>query len=400
MPHVVQTEALVAEGVLSAEQGVIIAQRSRQVMVSLVISSILCFGIIAAAIGFVLWLVNALAVTIVGGLFLAGGAYVLVKTDAVYRMLGNAGALIGAGMLTFGAMFELIYKLGEQTGGIALIVIGAIALVATVYAHLRSPTHAQFLTGCLTLLAAVMNGTGIYLSIDVFGLSGLPVVLTHGYVAAGLIGLGMLIDVRLVTALAIVPFAQMLEAGTFYWSAMYAFYSPEPTLSILQLLAAMVVCIALAKVLSDRYRRHTHMFGIMTFIVANLCFLVGSLFGDTIGLTLWGPGQSSWRFDGNYEAYQAARDAFEANAIHISEHVYSIVWAILLVVAAAWSGHTNRRGIFNAAMTFGAIHAYTQAFETFYDEPLAYVVGGLAAVPLAWGLWRLNDRFESQTAMT
>ena len=83
----------------------------------------------------------------------------------------------------------------------------------------------------------------------------------------------------------------------------------------------------------------------------------------------------------------------------ISEHVYSIVWAILLIAAAFWSANTNRRGIFNAAMTFGGIHAYTQAFETFYDEPLAYVIGGLAAIPLAWGLWRLNDQFEARNAL-
>ena len=72
---------------------------------------------------------------------------------------------------------------------------------------------------------------------------------------------------------------------------------------------------------------------------------------------------------------------------------------MLLIIAAAWSAHTNRRGIFNASMTFGAIHAYTQVFETFYDEPLAYVVGGLAAIPLAWGLWRLNNRFESRNLL-
>jgi hypothetical protein len=79
--------------------------------------------------------------------------------------------------------------------------------------------------------------------------------------------------------------------------------------------------------------------------------------------------------------------------------MYSIVWAILLILAAFWSAHTNRRGIFNAAMTFGAIHAYTQVFETFYNEPLAYVIGGLAAIPLAWGLWRLNNVFEDRHAI-
>ena len=396
MPHVVQTETLVSEGILTADQGAIIASRSRQVMVSLVINSVLCLGIIAAASGFVLWLGSALAVAIVGGLFLAIGALVLLKTSTLYGMLGNAAALIGAGMLTFGAMADLVDKLGEYWGGISLIVIGIVALAVTAFIFPRSGPTTRFLAGSLTLLAASLHVVGVYVWGGNVELAGLSVSLIHGYVAVLLIGLGMFIDVRLVTALAIVPFAQMLETGTFYWSAMYAFYSPETTLSILQLGAAMAVCIFLAKVLSERYRRHTHLFGIMAFIVANLCFLVGSLWGDHVGQTIWGPGTSSYRYDGDYSDYRAALDAFEATALYINEHVYSIAWAMLLIIAAAWSAHTNRRGIFNASMTFGAIHAYTQVFETFYDEPLAYVVGGLAAIPLAWGLWRLNNRFESR----
>ena len=398
MAHVVQTNALIEEGILTLEQGAIIARRSRQVMVSLVINAVLCFGIIAAAIGFVLWLADALAVAIVGGLFLAAGAYVLMKAGDVYRMFGNAAALIGAGMLAFGGMFELIDTLGERDGGLILIVLGALAAAISVFSFRQAPKHARFLTGSLTLLGAAVHIGGVYLWGDAVDLSGAPVALMHGYVTGLLIGLGMLVDVRLVTALAIVPFAQMFETGTFYWSAMYAFYSPESTLSILQLSAAMAVCIALASVLTDHLRRHTHMFAIMAFIVANLCFLVGSLWGDVVGSHIWGPGSSSWRYDGTYDEYRAARDAFEATAIIISEHVYSIVWAVLLIAAAFWSAHTNRRGIFNAAMTFGGIHAYTQAFETFYDEPLAYVIGGLAAIPLAWGLWRLNDMFETRNA--
>ncbi len=54
-------------------------------------------------------------------------------------------------------------------------------------------------------------------------------------------------------------------------------------------------------------------------------------------------------------------------------------------------GTGNRRGLFNAGMTFAGIHGYTQMLESFSDEPLAYVIGGLAAIPLAFGLWRLNN---------
>lgn len=400
MTHVIQTDALVEEGVITADQGAIIASRSRQVMVSLVINAVLCFGIIAAAIGFVFWLADALAVAIVGAIFLGVGSMILLRSTDIYRMFGNAAALIGAGMLTFGAAIELVDKLGEGTGGLVLLGLGAVAGVVSAALFRRSPPHARFLTGSLTLMGAGLHIAGLYLVGRDVELSGLPVAMVHGYVTILLLALGMLLDVRLITALAIVPFAQMLETGTFYWHAMYAFYSPESTLSILQLGVAMAICVALSGVLIDRYRRHTHMFGIMAFIVANLCFLVGSLWGDIVGLTIWGPGYSSYRFDGGYEAYRAARDVFEASTLVIHEHVYSIVWAVLLIVAAFWAAQTNRRGIFNAAMTFGAIHAYTQTFETFYDEPLAYVIGGLAAIPLAWGLWRLNDQFESRNAVT
>ena len=396
MAHVIQTEALIEEGIITSDQGDIIARRSRQVMVSLVINAVLCFGIIAAAIGFVFWLADALAVAIVGGLFLAIGAFVLVKADEIYRMFGNAAALIGAGMLSFGGMFDLVDKLGAQTGGLVLIGIGAVATLACSAAFLRSPSHARFLTGSLILMAASLHIGGIYIWGEAVQMSGLPVPMAHFYVTLLMIGLGLLIDVRVVTALAIVPFAQMLETGTFYWGAMYAFYSPESTLSIVQLSIAMAACIAVSGLLVERYRRHTHMFGIMAFIVANLCFLVGSLWGDVVGSHIWGPGSYRWNSDMDYSSYTEAREAFRNSTLVISEHVYSIVWAVLLIAAAFWSAHTNRRGIFNAAMTFGAIHAYTQAFETFYDEPLAYVIGGLAAIPLAWGLWRLNDNFESR----
>lgn len=127
MTHVIQTDALVAEGVLTFDQGKIIASRSRQVMVALVINAVLCFGISAAAIGFVLWLADALAVAIVGAFFLGIGSMILLKSTDIYRMFGNAAALIGAGMLDFGGVIDLVDKLGEALGGGILIGIGAVA---------------------------------------------------------------------------------------------------------------------------------------------------------------------------------------------------------------------------------------------------------------------------------
>lgn len=228
---------------------------------------------------------------------------------------------------------------------------------------------------------------GLYYAVSHADISGWPMPFVHFYVFAAIAGCGLLLDVRFITALVIVPFAQMLDTGTYYFNAAYVFYSPEPTLSILQMSALIGACLWIARRFGGAVARQAGILMIMAFIVANLCFLVGSIWGDVVGETWWGPDYAD--FDG-YTAYNDASDAFQATAVSVSEHTYAVIWAVLLIGLIIWAAMGNRRGMFNTAMTFAGIHAYTQMFETFYDQPLAYVVGGLTAIPLAFGLWRLN----------
>jgi hypothetical protein len=180
-----------------------------------------------------------------------------------------------------------------------------------------------------------------------------------------------------------------LDTGTGYFHAAYFFYSPEATLTILQM-AALVGAGAWAMGrFPERIARHAGILAIMAMVVGNLAFLVGSLWGDTVGAELFS-GRPVWTNGMECSDYYAAIDAWEAQFLHISEHDFTVVWAVLLAGGAFWAAHANRRGLFNAAITFGAIHAYTQLFETMSDEPLAWALGGLAAIPLAWGMWRLN----------
>ena len=255
MAHVVQTEALVYEGILTPDQAKIIARRSRQVMVSLAINSVLCFGIIAAALGFISLLGDALAVAIVGGFFLGIGATILVKATDVYRMFGIASALIGSGMLVGGAAAEIVSTFSDDTAGLIMLGLGLIGAVITAALHQKGSDRTGFLTGSILLMTTAMHIGGLYLWAGDADLPGAIVPMLHLYVATITLAVGIFIDVRLITALAIVPFAQMLDTGTFYWHAMYAFYSPETTLSILQLSVAMAVCVAVSGILVDRYRR-------------------------------------------------------------------------------------------------------------------------------------------------
>ena len=391
MTHVVHTERLLREGVIDAAQAAEIARRSRETMVALAVNSVLCVGIVAATLGLIFWLGSAAAVAVAGAMFLAAGGTVLWKGGEIYRMLGNASALIGAGMLIGGAGVEAVRLYGEGAD-VFLMIAGAVVAGGAFLVFRRGPATLRFASGSTLLLGGAMHLVGVGFAMS--GASGLEAAAVNGYAFVLLLAAGVLLDVRLVTALAIVPFAQMLDTGTDYFHAMYVFYSPESTLTILQMMALMAVCIVVMRRGRERLARHAGILAILAAVVGNLAFLVGSLWGDQVGasLALNGP---TWTEGMEWSDYQTQVEAWEAQFLHISENVFSLAWAALLAVGAFWAAHANRRGLFNAAITFGAIHGYTQVFETMGDEPMAWALGGLALIPLAWGMWRLN-RFLSE----
>ena len=395
MPHVVDTESLVAESWITPEQASEIARRSRETMVSLAVNAILCAGILAATFGLIFWLADALAVAVAGALFLAMGAGILLKGGALYRMLGNAAALVGAGMLVGGAGFELVDSFREVAEPV-MIAAGLAVAVASLWLFTRGPDVLRFCSGAVMLFGLALHISGLGLAMS--DIDGLLRAAFLGYVALLVAGAGALIDVRFVTALAIVPFAQMLDTGTAYYHAAYVFYSPESMMTILQMAALVGACIWAATKLTDRLARHTGIIAIMAVVVGNLAFLVGSLWGDTVGMSL-ASGGPVWESGMDYTEWRATRDAWEAQFFHISEHVFTIAWAILLAAGAFWTAHAGKRGLFNATMTFAGIHAYTQLFETMSDEPLAWAIGGLAAIPAAWGMWRFNQYLAGRAAV-
>lgn len=389
MHAVADIDRLVSDGVITTEQAKIIESRARETMVYMAINALLCFGIIAATGGLIFWLGTATSVAALGVVFLGLGLLILMRGNDMLRMFGNAAVLIGAGMLIGGASVELLDKY-EDVAGPVMIVFGLIVLLAAVWFHKIGGASLHFVTGAIMVMGLGMHLTGIGYVLGREDLSGAPLSLFFLYAAMLIACVGWKIDVRLVTALAIVPFAQMLETGTFYFSSAYAFYSPESTLTIIQMAVLIVACMWIAARLSERTARHARVLAVMAFIVVNLCALVGSLWGDVVGEHVWGPGNMRDVSDISYAEWNEIRQTFRESAIIIHEGLYSVLWALALAALVLWAAHRGQRGLFIAALTFGGIDAYTQMFENFGDEPLAFVIGGLAAIPLAWGMWRLD----------
>ena len=394
MPHVVDTDKLVADGVIDVAQSAEIIKRSRALMVSLAINTILCFGILAATLGLIFWLADALSVAIFGFVALAAGLFILAKAKDLYSMFGNSAALIGAGMLIGGAGIELVDKY-EDIAGWVMVPGGALIAGIAGRALVGGGFTTRFVQGSILLMGLAMHLIGIGLLIAQHDPGGWIMPIVFLYTACLIAAAGYVTDVRFVTALAIAPFAQMLDTSTSYFHAAYVFYSPEPVLSIIQMAVLVAIMLWVVANHSERIGRHAFTLAIMGFIVLNLCALVGSLWGDVVGQSMWGPDRWS-DSSKTWEDWQAEVEAFKATTLVISANVFSILWAVFLAACIVWAAFTARRGLFNASMTFAAIHAYTQLFESFADEPLAYVIGGLAAIPLAWGMWRADGLLAAQ----
>ena len=390
MPAIADTRVLVEDGVISPDQAAEILARSRSVMMSMAINAILTGGIVAATGGLIFWLADALAVACVGLVALFLGYLILRKGSGQFRMFGTAATLIGAGLLIGGAGVELVLNFEELASG-TMILAGGLIAAAAAYTYRNARHENAFVIGALTAMGIGLHFAGFLHLFERHEISGITTSGFNFYAAALLICVGWFLDVRLVTALAIVPFAQILDTGVFYQHAIYAFYSPESTLTILQMVALIALCLWAARTRDMRHARHALILAVMAFIVANLSALVGSLWGDYVGESIWGPDRRT--SSQSYDDWIEHRDAFRATAIYIHETVFSIVWAAALLGVVAWAAHVHNRGLFYAGLTFGGIHAYTQMFEEFGDEPLAFVIGGLAAIPLAWGMWRLNTLF-------
>jgi uncharacterized membrane protein (Fun14 family) len=181
MHYVVNASAMLAEGVLTPGQIKVIRKRSREAMVMLAINTLLCSGILAAALGFVFYLADAAAVAVTGALFLAIGAAILLRGGVLYRMFGTASALIGAGMLSAGASFELLDKLEPDLAGLLIGCLGAIIGFAAFWALRKGAKAVAFVAGSVFLIGVAMHLAGVFIAMEAMNIGGLPAAMVMFY---------------------------------------------------------------------------------------------------------------------------------------------------------------------------------------------------------------------------
>ncbi|WP_172328367.1 hypothetical protein [Mangrovicoccus sp. HB161399] len=391
------TARLVADGVLSPAQAEEMERRARSSMIELAAGLLLSFGILAAAGGVIFWLRDALTVAVMGCLAVGGGLALRAWAPRILQLFATAAVLTGAGMLLGGTAAELLWNRPALAGPV-MVPLGAATALFCGWRLFRRP-DGHFAAAAILLMGLAMHLGGLWRMLVAAQETGsaLPFALLatlfwlHAFAAIALAGRAA--DLRAVTALAILPFSQIPALDLGRLGSEHVFALDDPTLAILQLALLAALCLAAVPRLGPAGARHAAVLAGAAFVMANLCAFAGSMGGDVIGSVWFEPQRADFAGDASYEA---ARQAWLAGARTIPEGAYSLLWAAALAVLIPWSAVTLRRGIFNAAVAFAVLHAYAQIFERLDGEPLAFVIAGLAAFPLAWAARMANRWLAGQ----
>lgn len=372
MKWLVDIDRAVAEGLVSADAGGRLKSRAREEAAG--------FGIGVLTVGGILLVMLGIAALSSGpwDIMLAGGAVALAGVGGVlslgpsYRLPANAAAVIGIASAA-GAAIALAV---EEAGGPApAIWIGLGLAIAGLALRLAGPRR----LASVAAWSSVFGGGAHLAGLAAEGTEILPAPLFWLDAAALSLAAGVVLDLRILSALAVFALAGTVSA-TGYAHAAYMLAVFEPSLLILAMTAAIAAAAFAAKALAERWARHGRIVGLIAFVWINLAFWVGSLWGDRVG---------EYSFAASPEGERATAEIRETLLL-IPEDAFAIVWAVLIVAVGVWAAATGRRSAMNAAATFGAIHAYTQWFERFSASPESAILVGIATIGAAWGLWKLN----------
>ncbi|CCQ72928.1 hypothetical protein [Magnetospira sp. QH-2] len=395
MQWLVDLDRATADGTLSMAGADHLKQKAREAMIAHAINLALFAGVLMVIGGTIAFIPDRWALTMLGGFLTLSAAFLLLTAGPMFRLVANATGFIGAA-LAVGALTFINFE-GVDSRIVAGLAIGLPAILAGVAMRRFAPRALSGLGGWLILLGALVHVLGILTTESQLGLGWLAL---H---YAGLVALvcGMMLNVRFVTAIALVPLAMALSSRTFYSHASYGVAIYESTLTIIQMGLFAAMGYLAAKRYPEQIADHARLIANLSLIWANVAFWIGSLWGDVVGYHLWGP---RWEFvtegmelgTDKSEYWQAAVDVFEASAITIPADAFTVVWAIGILAVGIWGAMSAKRGVFNIAVTFGSIHFYTQYFERLESSPESFMIAGIIAIGAAWALWSFNRQPSGQ----
>ena len=170
---------------------------------------------------------------------------------------------------------------------------------------------------------------------------------------------------NILATLSILSTAQLIGAGTSYFTGSYTIWVSSPVVTIVIFSVLAFLLYYLSRSILSRYENILITGSRTSVLVANIGFWVGSI---------WGGGEE----------------------LEVSPELISIAWALALIGFAVWGWRANRRWVVTVSSIFGAIHFYTQWFTILDMEAASVVVGGVIAIGIGIGIKRLDSTMKAK----
>jgi hypothetical protein len=283
--------------------------------------------------------------------------------------------LIGFGVISIAASAVALVPVPATAIAIGAAVFAAglaIAFMAAAQWHLLAQI-------CLVIGALMFSG-----GVIAFGAGSLAslLIVTAALAVGSIVARSSLLMVGAVLAL-----AACLGARTGYMHASYSLAIYEPTVTIVLFGALALIAYHASKRLTADYESIAIAAARTSVLLVNFGFWIGSLWGDPLRLL-----RSMASGDPAVLNESLARGAV------IPAYVFSVLWAVALLIVGVWGAKANRRWVVNVAAVFGAIHFYTQWFERLGANALSVLLGGLLMLAFGLALWTFNRRAETKKA--
>jgi hypothetical protein len=168
-------------------------------------------------------------------------------------------------------------------------------------------------------------------------------------------------------------------------------FSYELNLIIIQGTSFIIVVFSLlglisyivSKKLQPVYERLCHFYALSAWVIANLGFWIGSVWGDKI-------------YSGRTENIEQQLLEGSANLlIFIPNYVFSIIWGISLLIILWWAITCGKSFLANLSIAFLSIHFYTQYFEYLDTHPIILILAGLIGILVGVGVWYYNEHSQA-----
>ncbi|GAB5537488.1 MAG: hypothetical protein Rubg2KO_37370 [Rubricoccaceae bacterium] len=255
----------------------------------------------------------------------------------------------------------------------ASIALGAVVGIAGIVLDRMEVERWRPLAIILLLIGALMFGGGV-VALTEGSVVGFGLLFVAFGVSAFLANSGLLVSLSALALLA------TTGGATGYSHAAYWLGIEQPLLTIV--VFGALSWFATKLVLPPDPEQLATIFSRTCLFIVNFGFWIGSLWGDPLAFLARDEGYVSYR------------------PTVIPEWAFSVTWAVGLVAVGVWGARENRRWVVNLAAVFGAIHFYTQYFETLDASPGSVLGAGVVALAIAAGLLRYNKASASRSPDT